>query len=239
MTNSNLTSSINKIVWIFIFIASCSKVPDELKTPVPIDSDIELKVTRNNVISDNYSYAEISAITKVRPYANDLIVFKADKGLFSNNSSIYSVIVSSNDTTKALIKFNKVDNIRVTATVFNKFTKEVYVNYLTAFPSQIIVNPDSSSLNPSFFSKSLIKSKLIRQTGNVSDGLFVNYLDSVAKIGGGSIGTFLNSTFSDSQGQSTVEYWLQDTSYHGFVYIKSYVLTDTGKVVGYNKIFIR
>ena len=222
-----------------IFANSCSKEPDELKSPVSSDSSIELVVTKNNVLSDNYSFAEISAITKFRPNANDIIVFKADKGVFSNNSSTYSVNVSSNDTTRAFIKYNRPDVVRVTATIFNKYSKEIYVNFLTSFPSQILISPDSSSLQSSFTSKCLIKTKLLRQVGNVSEGLTVNYYDSIANLSGGSIGTFINNTFSDSQGQTTVEYHLQDTSYHGFVFIKSYIDTDAGRVRGLNKIYIR
>ncbi len=56
---------------------------------------------------------------------------------------------------------------------------------------------------------------------------------------GGSIGRFFNITYSDSQGNSTVEYWLRDTSYHGFVYIKGYVNTDTGRIEGISRILIQ
>lgn len=227
------------ILALIIFVNSCSKEPDELKSPNPSDSSIKLIVTKNNVLSDNYSFAEVSAISKFRLTANDIIVFKTDKGVFSNNSSTYSVNISSNDTTRAFIKYNKPDVVRVTATIFNKYSKEVYIKYLTSFPSQILISPDSSSLQSSFTSKCLIKSKLLRQFGNVSEALTLNYYDSTATLSGGSIGTFLNNTFSDSQGQTTVEYHLQDTSYHGFVFIKSYIDTENGRVRGLNKIYIK
>jgi hypothetical protein len=223
---------------IFI-INSCSKEPDELKAPEQVGSSIELIVTKNNVPSDNYTYGEISAVTKFRPNANDIIVFKADKGVFSNNSNTYSVNVSSNDTTRAFLKYNKADVVRVIATIYNKYSKEVFVNFLTSFPTQILISPDSSTLQPLFTSKSNIKSKLTRQVGSVSEGLLINYSDSVGTSSGGSIGTFHNNTYSNSQGETTVEYWLQDTTYHGFVFIKSYIDTDTGRVMGLNKIYIR
>lgn len=222
-----------------LIISSCSKEPDELKAPEQVDSSIELIVTKNNVPSNNYTFGEISAITKFRPNANDIIVFKADKGTFSNNSNTYSVNVSSNDTTRALLKYNKSDIVRVTATIYNKYSKEVFVNFLTSFPTQILVSPDSSTLQPLFTSKCNIKSTLTRQIGGVSEGLFVHYYDSISTSSGGSIGTFHNSTYSNAQGETTVEYWLQDTTYHGFVFIKSYIDTDTGRVIGLNKIYIR
>jgi len=232
-------STLFSVLACLLIISSCSKEPDELKAPEQVVSSIELVVTKNNVPSDNYTFAEISAITKFRPNANDIIVFKADKGVFSNNSNTYSVNVSSNDTTRAFLKYNKSDIVRVTATIYNKYSKEVFVNFLTSFPTQILVSPDSSTLQPLFTSKCVIKSKLTRQIGSVSEGLLTTYYDSIATSGGGSIGTFHNSTYSNSLGETTVEYWLQDTTYHGFVFIKSYIDTDTGRVFGMNKIYIR
>jgi hypothetical protein len=218
---------------------SCSKEPDELKTYYQSDHDFELFVSKNNVPADNYDFAEISAVTKVRASANDIIEFKADKGVFSNNSTSYSVNVSLNDTTRAFLKYNKSDIVRVTATVYNKFSKEVFVNFLTSFPTQLLVIPDTSTLQPLFTSKCYVKSILTRQVGSVSEGLLVNYYDSIATSVGGSIGSFHNLTYSNAQGESTVEYSLQDTAYHGFVYIKSFIDTDAGRVVGVNRIYIQ
>jgi hypothetical protein len=232
-------STLSLVLACLQILSSCSKEPDELKAPEQVDSSIGLIVTKNNVLSDNYTFGEISAVTKFRPNANDIIVFKADKGVFSNNSNTYSVNISSNDTTRAFLKYNKADIVRVTATIYNKYSKEVFVNFLTSFPTQILVSPDSSTLQPLFTSKCLVKSTLTRQIGGVSEGLITNYYDSVATSIGGSIGTFHNNTYSNAQGQTTVEYWLQDTTYHGFVFIKSYIGTDTGRVIGVNKIYIQ
>lgn len=231
--------SVSPVLVCLLIISSCSKEPEDIKEPEQVDSSIELIVTKNNVPSDNYTFGEISAITKFRPNANDIIVFKADKGVFSNNSNTYSVNVSSNDTTRAFLRYNKSDIVRVIATIYNKYSKEVFVNFPTSYPTQILVSPDSSSLQPSFTSKCLIKSTLTRQIGSVSEGLLINYYDSVATSSGGSIGTFHNSTYSNSQGETTVDYWLQDTTYHGFVFIKSYIDTGKGRVTGTNKIFIQ
>jgi hypothetical protein len=159
--------------------------------------------------------------------------------VFSNNSTSYSVNVSLNDTTRAFLKYNKSDIVRVTATVYNKFSKEVFVNFLTSFPTQLLVIPDTSTLQPLFTSKCYVKSILTRQVGSVSEGLLVNYYDSIATSVGGSIGSFHNLTYSNAQGESTVEYSLQDTAYHGFVYIKSFIDTDAGRVVGVNRIYIQ
>lgn len=232
-------SSILPILTFLFFINSCSPEPDELKSPQPYNNTIELIVTKNDIPSDNYSFGVISAITKFRPNANDIIDFKADKGMFNNNSNSYSVNVSSNDTTRAFLKYSKADIVRVTVSIYNKYSKEIYVNFITSYPTQILVSPDSSTLQSSYTSKCLVKSTLIRKSGAASEGLLVFHYDSIATLTGGSIGTFLNNTYSDSHGQTTTEYWLQDTSYHGFVYINSYIDTDKGRIQGTNRIFIK
>jgi len=219
-------------------ISSCTPEPGDLNAPPQVSESVELLVTKNNVAADNFTYAEISAVIKKRPVANDLIVFKTDKGVFENNSNTYSVNVSSNDTTKAYLKYNKADVVRVTATVFNKDTREVHVTFIPALPAQVLINPDSSSLLPLFTSKTRVTAKLIRLSGVVTEGTLVNYYDSTSATGA-SIGIFLNNTYSDAQGIATVDYLLQDTSYHGFVYINGYVNTGTGKITGKNRIFIK
>ena len=232
-----------KYISIFIplclLIHACTTEPGNLNTPQQTNTPLTLAVTKNNVPADNYSYAEITAVVKKRPAANDLIVFTTDRGLFPNNSNTYSVNISSNDTTRAYIRYNKAEVARITANVFGNDTKEVYVTFTPAYPSQILINPDVNTLPALFTSKSLITSKLIRPTGMASEGLFINYYDSTAVANGRSIGTFLNNTYSNSQGNATVEYWLQDTSYHGFVIIKGFLISDTGKVVGSNRIYIQ
>lgn len=232
-----------KYILIFLTICllnpACSKEPGELNTPQQVDNPLTLLITKNNIPADNYSYVEISAIVKKRPATNDLIVFTADKGLFANNSNTYSVNVSANDTTKAYIKYNKAELVRITATIFGNDTKEVYAKFLPAYPSQILINPDVTTLPPLFTSKSVVTAKLVRPAGMPSEGLLINFYDSAAVSGFRSVGTFLNNTYSNSGGSATVEYWLQDTSFHGFVYIKGYLNSDTGKVIGVNRIFIQ
>ncbi len=242
MKNKYLKKSSDRFLVLLVsttLLFSCSTEPDDLRAPIQDDTSIDLIVTKNNIQADNATFGEIAAISKFRPKANDIIVFSADNGVFSNNSSTYSVNVSSNDTTRAFLKYSKPDLVRVTAAIFNKYSKDVFVNFTTSYPSQILLAPDSSSIFASFDAKTSITSKLLRKNGSVSEGLFVTYYDSIATPNGGSIGTFYNNTFSNAQGISNVEYRLQDTSYHGFVFIKSFIDTYKGKVFGTNKIYIK
>jgi len=199
---------------------------------------LKLLITRDNVPADNYSYAEITAITKKRPFANNQIVFVADRGTFTNNSSTYTIQASLNDTTKAYIKYSKSEPVRITATIYNTYSKEIYATFIPAWPGQIFVSPSVSTLPPLFTSMATITANLIRSTGTVTEGRIVHFYDS-ASVTGASIGTFLNTTLSNPSGIATSQYWLQDTSFHGFVYIKSYVDTDTGRVRGENRILIQ
>lgn len=223
---------------LLLLLNACSKEPGDLVAPKEDDNTVELKVTHNNVPADNYTYAEISAITQERPGANDEIVFSTTNGSFSNGSATYTVNVGDNDTTRAFLKYSKAETVKVTAQIYNKYTKECTVNFTSSYPTLITVSPDSSSLLPLFTSKCTIHATLTRQAGNVSEGMLLNYYDSVATSTGGSIGSFHNNTYTNAQGQTSIEYRLQDTSYHGFVFIKSYIDTDAGRVKGINKIYI-
>lgn len=226
------------VVIVSIFQA-CSTEPGGLKTPQAIDDTLLVLATKNNVPADNYSYAEISVVIKKRPIITDQVVLTTDKGSFANGNTTYTVNVSSNDTVKAYLKYNKAEVARVTASLFGRDTKEVFINFLPAYPSQILISPDSVALPAAFTSKTTITSKLTRQQGLPTEGLLISYYDSAAVTGLRSVGAFFNNTYSNAQGVSTVEYKLQDTSYHGFVYIKGYLNSDTGKVIASNRVFIR
>ncbi|MBK6546969.1 MAG: hypothetical protein IPG12_17105, partial [Saprospiraceae bacterium] len=152
-----------------------------------VDS-LNLFISQDSVPADNYSYAEITAVTKNRPFANNQIVFVSDKGAFSNGSNTYAVQASFHDTTRAYIKYNSAELVRIRATIYNTYSKEIYTTFIPAFPSQIFVNSDVSVLLPSYTSKAIITAKLTRAIGSVSEGQIVNFYDSTSA--GGSVGIF-------------------------------------------------
>jgi hypothetical protein len=193
----------------------------------------------NNIPADNYSYAEIIALTNNLNPVNRSITFVADKGLFSNNNSTYTLQAGANDTTRAFLKYNKAEIVRVTATVAGTYSKEIFINFVTAFPTQILVEPDSAVLTRTYTAKTKITSRLLRAFGFATEGQVVHFYDSTASTPLRSIGIFLNSTISNSSGTATAEYRLQDITYSGFVYIKSYVETPGGRVYGGNIILIQ
>ena len=198
---------------------------------------LSLFVTSRDVPADNYTYAEIVAITNSRGDTGNQLVFTSDNGLFSNNSNTLSVQVSSSDTTKVYIRNNTPGQARVGSILNNSFTEEIVVNFTTSWPDQLIIDPDSSSLKPSFYAMTNVVAQSIKFNGTVTAGQVVNFYDSTAT--GQPVGSFLNTTLSNSNGEAMTEYWVQDTSYHGFVYIKGVINTDKGAVSGIGKIYIR
>ena len=224
------------ILW--LLFESCSKEPSALTTPTPVEKFLKLTVSKDNAPADNYTYAEIMAVTGRKPSAGDFLEFQTDKGVFANNSNIYKVNIAATDTTRAYVKYNKADVAHVTARLANQDSKEVQITFVPAYPSQILIYPDSSTLRPLFTSKSMVTAKLLRTAGVVSEGQFLQYTDSAA-TDGRSIGIFLNGTYSGPQGTASVEYHLQDTSYHGFVYIIGSIVSGTNTITGRNRIFIK
>lgn len=220
-----------------MILQSCiSDEPGALQITPQVPVTLQLEVSTDNVTADNYTYATITATTAIQN--NESIVFTTDKGIFSNGETIYTINALSGEPVRAYLKCNKAEMARVTATISNSTVKEVLVNFVPAYPTSIIVNPSVSTLPAAFISTTLVNTKLIRLNGNVSEGMVATYKDSTGIPDGTSIGVFLNNSFADAQGNAVVQYWLQDDTYHGFLYIIVEIETDAGIVRGLNRIFI-
>ena len=141
------------IALIVTMLFACSEEPEELKSPQFELGEIQLLISRDSLPADNYTYAEIICVVDKRPTANDLLVFSTDKGLFANNTSTYSVNVSSSDTTRVYVKYNRPEIARITVSVFGYDTKEIYLNFIPAYPTKMFISPDSATLLPLFKSK--------------------------------------------------------------------------------------
>src|SRR5437868_15487207 len=113
------------IFLLLIALISCSKEPGNLVPPnlvSPAVDTLKISLTNNNEAADNYSYAEIVAVTNLPYPTSRSITFTTDKGLFSNNSNTYTLQTGANDTTRAYIKYNKAELVRVTATVTGTYS---------------------------------------------------------------------------------------------------------------------
>ena len=205
-----------------------------------ISNQVTLSVLNNNVIADNYTYAQIMASTVSQNYLNTgkEIVFISTAGKFSNNSDTFQTLISSDGTAKAYLKDNKNETAIVSATIAGVFTNELQVNFTPAYPGQILINPTVGTLRPLLTSNTIINAALTRNNGSVSAGIAVSFYDSTST--GIHPGAFLNTTFSDQNGMATTQYTIVDTTYTGIVYIKGYVDTGGGsRVYGVNTIIIQ
>lgn len=222
-------------------ILACHKAED-LKTPVietqAITADnFVMYVTKDKPPADNYTYAEITIITQDLPPDYRALTATTDKGSFSNGASSYTRQLSVADTTRLYLRYNKAEIARVTASINNSSQRESFVNFLPAWPDLILIDPSVDTLPRRLSATAAIKATLTRSTGTVSDGQTIMFYDSTAATGT-SAGIFVNTT-PVTGGQASTQYWLQDTAYKGIVYIKGYVLTDIGKVVGVNRILVQ
>ncbi len=228
-----------KYLYIFLCLTliACSDEPEVLKSSQGITGELTLEVAVGNVPADDYSYAEVSATITGRSSANDRIIFTAENGAFANGMTKDTVVAASGETVKVYLKDNRVERVKVTATAFGK-AKEVFIDFTPAYPDRLIVNPDIGTLPSEYTSTSFIITYLVRNSGTASQGQRISYRDSIATAEGGSIGTFTQNTQSDTVGNAMVRYWVQDTTYHGFVYIKGEIQTPTGIKKGENRIYI-
>ncbi len=205
----------------------------------PSDSLKAYTVTTTG-IADNAAYVEI-VVTRKGPAKGAFlqVSFSTDKGSFSNNNPTYGAQIGPNDTLHAYLKSQVADLAKVTVSVPNSFQKDLWISFGTAWPSQILVEPQSAVLTVQINASATIKARLFRPTGMVSTGFTPSFSDSTAEPNGRSIGSFINTTSSTSVGEVETQYVLQDTSYKGLVYIRSWVQTDAGQVTGESRILLQ
>ncbi len=196
-------------------------------------------VTKNLVPADNYSYAEISVEAKDLNILKSMnqVKFTADRGSFTNDSKEYNVVVGLDGKAKVYLKYNKAELIRITATAGTNYSKELFVQFTQAWPDQILVEPSAAEIVGKTGASISIRTKLLRDKGVVSDGIPVIFEDT--NENGKSIGIFVNTTKSNSTGESFTEYLLQDANYKGLISIKATVNGEQGKITGVNRILIK
>lgn len=195
-----------------------------------------ITVETDKVEADNYHTAVIKFVTTT-PDVNKKIIFVTDKGLFSNNSNIYTTSMSSGGTTRAYLRYNKVEIAKVKVEVEKVYSEEVDVTFIVAKPTAIIIEFSSNILLAKLGSKTEVKARLVRDNGIPSEGQIIQFSDYTDASSGKSIGDFFNTTKSNSLGEVTAEYSLRDSTYKGIVYIEGKLLGTNTK--GSNRIFIK
>lgn len=225
-----------------IVITSCSKKAEDLQAPKfdSVNTDnVSLTLIKDSVIADGTTNAEflIKVNSSVVKTYKEVVLSVSPIGKFPDGSTSLNTTIDASGEAKIFINSFAKGISTVKADITNLCSKSASVHFITSFPEQILMQPAVNTMPSSLTSSASITAKLIRSNGSVSNGFYVNFYDSTTT--NLSVGVFLNTTASNNSSECTTTYSIQDTSYHGLVYIKGYIMTNTGKITGFNKILIQ
>ena len=232
------------ILFNLLSIMSCSDKTGELikpdLSPASLNADdFILSVTKDNVPADDYSYAAVDIELKPTAIAAKGVILTliTDNAIFSNGQKTISFPVSADTRISVNLKSDRAESAVVRLNVGEKFTKAINVRFIDALAEALILESSQPSLSHKSASAVSLKASLSRINGKTTNAQLVNYYDSAA-TGAKNVGTFLNVTRSDATGISGADYFLQDTTYRGFVYLKGFVGTGPNKVIATTRILI-
>jgi hypothetical protein len=231
-------------IFIVATISSCREVddllPPNLTQPVVQETDIIMSVVKDNVPADGVNYNEIlvKIDNTLKNNFNEVIFEISPNGKFSNGAVAQKVPIDVNGEARVYAESTSVGTSIVRATV-GTYTRQIGTIFEKAWPDQIIVESDSVFLPALPGMNTAVRAKLSRSTGVISPGITVLFTDSTGVNSKPSVGVFLNTTVSDASGFSTTRYWLQDTTYHGEVYLIAIVQAQDGEKRGRTRVRIR
>jgi hypothetical protein len=231
------------IILFSVLLAGCGKDADKLNTP-DINNTVSTPVVTatvksDGVVADNYTNAEIQLQVKLDTGLSRSFVLTTDKGSFSNDSKSVTVFAGSDGLASAYLKDNRAELVNVTITNIEiNYSKTISVQFVAALPDQILIEPDAAVVANSASAKVSIKATLLRKTGTVSVSQALTFGD-LTTTGNKSIGIFLNSTLSNADGIVTVQYFLQDTTYKGYVNISGTIIDGTKTISGTSRILVK
>lgn len=212
----------------FIFTLLCCHKEEDLSLP---DNFLSIKVEKDFSSADDYSF-NIVSIQLNSLYNNLISNVSATVNLGSLLSSTSNFDV--NGKAYFYVKSNQTGKSTITITSKDKNFISV-VNFDVSYPESINVNNDASMSNK-INNRMNLTFNLKRLSGKVSVGLPIS-LTALDK-NGNNIGSFNNISTSDANGNITCVYWLQDTTYLGFVNFKAQVITPNDTITGFNKVLI-
>jgi hypothetical protein len=230
-----------KKLYIFLLplMVSCSGDPGDINIVPQEQVKVELVVSKDNVPANNFNYAIVNAVLEPN-LPGQSVTFTTDRGVFINGLLTYTATTSEESSTvRAYLKCDNVGAAHVTASALGMQGNEVLVNFTTSYPNQILILPGNSTLPAELTSTTAVTAKLSRAYGIVSPNQVVIFYDSIPTGEINTVGSFLNTSSSGPDGTATSQYWVQNTGYSGFVYLKASVDTITHKVIGSNKIYIQ
>jgi len=201
-------------------------------------SPFVFQLTNDGLMADNYSVATLSVSTDRQLWQGKNVTFGTSQGTFSNGQQTFTANADIDGMAKAYLTSSQSGIARVTLSLPGNVTKEQIVTFTNAPPTYISVEPGTSTLPAALSSKTNVIANLERLNGMPSDNQIVVFHDSTEV--NSSIGTFLNVSNSGTTKQASAQYWIQNNSYTGFVYIWACVTKADGKkICGKNRILIQ
>jgi len=219
-----------KILLLLPLLSILCKKPD---LPTPTASDIlSVNVVENNVPADNYSYALITAaVDNAIVDTTNTVTFTTDLGQFSTGGTTYTTtfdLQGVQGVASAYLKATSPQTAHIKVTVGVNYSQSVTVLFTPSWPDTLYINTVASATN-ALSTRVDIMVQLYKAEGLITPGLLVNM--SATDSAGKTIGSFTNIKPSDTSGGATGQFWLQDTTYTGFVNIQAKLSETNNKVL--------
>jgi hypothetical protein len=176
--------------------------------------------------ADNYTYAQILASTDSSILdTTTTITFTTDYGSFSTGGQSATVKIDLHGNASVFLKSKTAISAHVQAAIGTNYVQNIPVSFVTAFPDSLYLNlPDSANDLPE--TRLSWTTSLYRRLGSATAGQNVGY--QAFDTAGNRIGQFYNETASDTTGNAGVQFWLNNSNYVGFVYVKAYLIVSPG-----------
>ncbi|MCW3466262.1 hypothetical protein [Chitinophaga nivalis] len=164
-----------------VLLSACQK-KDALKA----DDIMTVSLTKDSVIADNVTYAEIVAMVNISTEKTTRnIKFETNAGTFVNNTGQYTTTIGIDGKATAYLKYDKPGKATVKVTVNDTFTREIPVYFIAGIsPDSIMtldVIKDNQPADNFTYATVVVKSKdptvvntLRTVTFTVDKGLFSN-----------------------------------------------------------------
>lgn len=235
-----MSKHILTVPMLFCIALACNK---NVKTPAA-DEVLKLYSTRDNmpvtndsVLADSYNYAVI--VGKVDSSVVDTtttIIFTADNGSFSTGGASYTSKIDLHGEAYAFLKSKYPGPAHVQAQAGGNYTQNLTIQFIPSWPDQLFVNLPAKT-SDSLGNRLSFSTNLVKNPGMASVGFILGFYatDTV----GNRKGSFTNIMPSDSSGTVNAQFWLQDSTYKGFLTVTAYLVRNTSdSIKGTNKMLI-
>jgi hypothetical protein len=218
--------------WLLVGVVILSRCSNKVNL-LPANEVLSLQMYQNGqavptytVPADNFTYAGfIAHIDSTVVDTTTTIAFVTDNGSFSTGGTTLTAKVDIHGNTYAYVKSKLAIATHVQASVGASYTQNLTVTFTTSYPDKLFLNlPDTA--NNKLGNRVSFTAILYKYLGSPSPGQSVEFTATDAL--GANIGFFENPMPSDTTGAVKSSFWLQDTTYVGFVHIRGALAISPG-----------